>query len=125
MIVVGIALLAHGVRGLLLVYGGNEIFATVSHIEITPATPSLPEQRRVFVVYEVDGAVYQGGLGSHSDLHIGEQVRIRYNPNNPGGLIVRGDHFLSPAWIPVMIGLVVLFVLFFNWWKKRELDIDF
>jgi len=121
MLVVGIVVIVHGGRGLMLVYGGGETLATVSHIEISAGNAFQPEQHRVFVLYEVNGTTYQGGLGSHFDLRVGEQVQIHYDPNNPGGMILRGDEALSPAWIPVLLGAgLLLAACFYGRRKKQE-----
>jgi len=85
---------------LFTVLGIQDIKAQKTYTETTGVITSITEEQgadadktdyHVWVSYTVDGESYQSELGSYSSsMKKGDEVAIRYNPENPNDIVQAG-----------------------------------
>ena len=61
------------------------------------------------IQYTADGQTYKQKADSSSNIRLGtgNQIKVKYNPNNPSEFTISMDYWLFPLAIIIMIGSVI------------------
>lgn len=92
-VVFGIVFIVVGIIGIRQDNNWPETTGTIKSIELVQEAVDAEDTDvyEVMVEYKVDGKTYLSDLGTYQDdFEVGKEISIRYNPENPEGIVLPG-----------------------------------